>query len=104
MRRTSRQRGLLARERQRRRFSKKGSLDIVCNADMRVGEIRQYCRLPEEVQSLIRAAMAKLFCGRGHTTAREASNSRVRFQIWQGVKRSGLCIGLSPCNSVLNVY
>ena len=35
-----RQRVQAARERQRQRFSKNGSLDIVCNADMRVGEIR----------------------------------------------------------------
>ena len=36
------------------------STDIVCNADMRVGEIRQYCKLPEEGQSLMRAAMTQL--------------------------------------------
>jgi len=34
-----------ARERQLTRFSNNGSSDIVCNADMRVGEIRQFCRL-----------------------------------------------------------
>ena len=33
---------------------------IVCNADMRVGEIRQYCKLPEEGQSLMRSAMTQL--------------------------------------------
>jgi magnesium chelatase family protein len=33
---------------------------VVCNADMRVGEIRQYCKLPEEGQSLMRAAMSQL--------------------------------------------
>ena len=36
------------------------STDIVCNADMRVGEIRQFCRLQEEGQSLMRAAMTQL--------------------------------------------
>ncbi len=36
------------------------STDIVCNADMRVGEIRQYCKLPDEGQSLMRAAMTQL--------------------------------------------
>ncbi|HLA87343.1 MAG TPA: ATP-binding protein, partial [Anaerolineales bacterium] len=53
-----------ARERQLTRFSNNGSSDIVCNADMRVGEIRQFCRLqacPEqrrrdEGQRLMRAA------------------------------------------------
>jgi len=34
-----------ARDIQRNRFSNNGSSDIVCNADMRVGEIRQFCRV-----------------------------------------------------------
>jgi magnesium chelatase family protein len=34
--------------------------DIVCNADMRVGEIRQFCKIKEEGQSLMRAAMTQL--------------------------------------------
>jgi magnesium chelatase family protein len=33
---------------------------IVCNADMRVGEIRQFCKLPDEGQRLMRAAMTQL--------------------------------------------
>jgi magnesium chelatase family protein len=37
-----------------------GSSDIVCNADMRVGEIRQFCKLPEDGQSLMQAAMTQL--------------------------------------------
>jgi len=49
-----------ARDIQNKRFSKNGSSDIVCNADMRVGEIRQFCNLPEEGQSLMRAAMSQL--------------------------------------------
>ncbi len=36
------------------------STDIICNADMRVGEIRQFCKLQEEGQSLMRAAMSQL--------------------------------------------
>jgi magnesium chelatase family protein len=40
--------------------SKNGSSDIVCNADMRVGEIRQFCKLQDEGQSLMRAAMTQL--------------------------------------------
>jgi magnesium chelatase family protein len=36
------------------------SSDVVCNADMRVGEIRQFCRLQDEGQSLMRAAMTQL--------------------------------------------
>ncbi len=43
------------------RISSNGSsADIVCNADMRVGEIRQFCRLQDEGQSLMRAAMSQL--------------------------------------------
>ena len=37
-----------ARDIQRHRFSNNGSSDIVCNADMRVGEIRQFCQLQAE--------------------------------------------------------
>jgi magnesium chelatase family protein len=36
------------------------STDIVCNADMRVGEIRQFCALQAEGQSLMRAALSQL--------------------------------------------
>jgi predicted ATPase with chaperone activity len=45
-----------ARDMQTRHFSNNGSSDIVCNADLRVGEIRQFCKLPDEGQSLMRAA------------------------------------------------
>ena len=41
-------------------FSKDGSSDIICNADMRVGEIRQFCKLDEAGESLIRAAMGQM--------------------------------------------
>jgi magnesium chelatase family protein len=58
----------LARNIQQQRFSNNGSSDIICNADMRVGEIRQFCRLQDEggvlslskYQSLMRAAMSQL--------------------------------------------
>jgi len=49
-----------ARDHQRKRFSSNGSSDTVCNADMRVGEIRQFCKLQEEGQRLMRAAMTQL--------------------------------------------
>ena len=49
-----------ARDIQQARFSKIEAPDIVCNADMRMGEIRQYCNLPEEGQSLMRTAMSQL--------------------------------------------
>jgi magnesium chelatase family protein len=49
-----------ARDIQSKRFSKNGSSDIVCNADMRVGEIRKFCKLADEGQNLMRAAMSQL--------------------------------------------
>jgi magnesium chelatase family protein len=48
------------RDIQTRRFSANGSSDIVCNADMRVGEIRQFCKVQDDGQSLMRAAMTRL--------------------------------------------
>jgi magnesium chelatase family protein len=48
-----------ARDLQLARFSSNQS-EIICNADMRVGEIRQFCRLQDEGQSLMRAAMSQM--------------------------------------------
>ncbi len=48
-----------ARDIHQKRFSNSKS-DIICNADMRVGEIRQFCKLQDEAQSLMRAAMSQL--------------------------------------------
>jgi len=49
-----------ARNIQNKRFSNNGSSGIICNADMRVGEIRQFCKLQDEGQSLMRAAMNQM--------------------------------------------
>jgi magnesium chelatase family protein len=57
---TIRQRVQAARDIQSERFSNNGSSDIVCNADMRVGEIRQYCKLQDDGQRLMRAAMTQM--------------------------------------------
>jgi len=43
-----------ARDIQNKRFS--DVPDIICNADMRIGEVRQFCQLQPEGQSLMRAA------------------------------------------------
>lgn len=48
-----------ARNIQQKRFAN-GKSDIICNADMRVGEIRQFCKLQDEGQSLMRAAMSQM--------------------------------------------
>jgi magnesium chelatase family protein len=48
-----------ARNIQQQRFASSQS-DISCNADMRIGEVRQFCQLQPEGQSLMRAAMSQL--------------------------------------------
>src|SRR5574337_777803 len=50
---TLRKRVQAARDLQRQRFSKNGSSDISCNADMRIAEIGQCCKLDEAGVSLI---------------------------------------------------
>jgi magnesium chelatase family protein len=60
-----------ARDIQTKRYSPSGTMssirnssavlsNIVCNADMRIGEIRQFCKLHDEGQSLMRSAMSQL--------------------------------------------
>ncbi len=53
---TIRARVQAARDIQNKRFSNGESKDVLCNADMRVGEVRQFCQLQAEGQSLMRAA------------------------------------------------
>ena len=48
-----------ARERQRERFDNRPS-SIICNADMRPAQIRQYCQLDETSNSLMRSAMNQM--------------------------------------------
>lgn len=52
-----RERVQAARERQRVRFQ---GTDIVCNSDMRVAEVRRFCKLDEAGDNLVRAAMSQL--------------------------------------------
>jgi magnesium chelatase family protein len=42
------------------RVSKFDALNVICNADMRVGEIRQFCKLEAAGESLVRAAMGQM--------------------------------------------
>ena len=49
-----------ARQRQRERYSNNRVSDVICNADMRVGEVRLFCKLDEAGESLIRAAMGQM--------------------------------------------
>jgi len=50
----------IARDIQNKRFASGKTTDIVSNADMRIGEIRQFCQLQAEGQSLMRSAMSQL--------------------------------------------
>lgn len=51
----------VARNIQRARFSKVDSKHpVFCNSNMQVGEIRQFCKLRDEGQSLMRAAISQL--------------------------------------------
>jgi len=53
-----RQRVQIARDLQNNRFT--NAPDIICSADMRIGEVRQFCVLQDEGQSLIWSAMSQL--------------------------------------------
>jgi len=55
-----RKRVQVARDIQNKRFTNGKATDIVCNADMRIGEISQFCGLQPEGQSLMRSAMSQL--------------------------------------------
>jgi magnesium chelatase family protein len=50
-----------ARNIQHTRFTNPNSPnnDVICNADMRIGEVRQFCSLQPEGQSLMRSAMSQ---------------------------------------------
>jgi magnesium chelatase family protein len=52
-----RERVQAARQRQLERFA---GTNIICNADMRVAEVRKFCKLDETGDSLVRAAMSQL--------------------------------------------
>ena len=49
-----------ARQRQRERFLNIKSSNVISNADMHVAEVRQFCKLDEAGESLIRAAMGQM--------------------------------------------
>ena len=55
-----RQRVQTARDIQTARFATGESYNIACNADMRIGEIRKFCKLDETGESLMRSAMSQM--------------------------------------------
>jgi magnesium chelatase family protein len=52
-----RERVQAARQRQLERFA---GTNIACNSDMRVAEVRKFCKLDETSDNLVRAAMSQL--------------------------------------------
>ena len=52
-----RERVQVARQRQLERFA---GTSVICNADMRVAEVRKFCKLDETGDNLVRAAMSQL--------------------------------------------
>jgi magnesium chelatase family protein len=83
---------------QTRRFSNIQSSDIVCNDDIRVGEIRQFCKVGEEGQWLMWAAMTQL----NHSARAYHRILKLAGQlpILRRVKRSSPCIWQKRCNTV----
>ena len=59
-----RQRVEAARQRQRERFAglehAEGANTVMCNSDMRIAEIRKFCKLDQASESLMRAAMTQM--------------------------------------------
>lgn len=49
-----------ARDIQNARFRNLGDSNVACNTDMRIGEIRKFCKLDEQSENLMRAAMAQM--------------------------------------------
>ena len=85
-----------ARDIQRARFSKPDSKHpIYCNAEMRVGKIRQFCELQDEDQSLMRGAMSQVKLSvRAYPRILKLARTVAD---WRGAKTSNPRIGLKRC-------
>lgn len=81
-----------ARAIQRKRFSKNEASDSVCNADMCIGEIRQFCKLPEEDESLMRAAITYLIL-----------SARI-YHRTQSVKLACTIVGPAGCEEIQSAH
>ena len=66
---------------------------ITCNADMRVAEVRKFCKLDEVSGSLVRAAMSQRSLG---TTG--CSSWRAQSLIWRGLKPFRLRMWRKHCS------
>jgi magnesium chelatase family protein len=80
-----------ARNVQQHRFASSQS-DIICNADISVGEIRQFCKLQDECQSLMRATKtqpnlsARVYHSNlnlAHTIADFVGSDEIQSRIWR---------------------
>ena len=81
-----------ARDIQNKRFANNGFSDIVCNADMHIGEIRKFCKLQDDGQSLMRAAMTQL-----NLSARA-------YHRMQSVKLARTIADLAGCEEIQSAY
>ena len=65
------------------------ALSIVCNADMQVTEIRQYCQLNGATESLVRAATGQMnLSARGYRQVLQLASANARSRTWQNASRS----------------
>jgi len=74
------------------RFWKLKSSNIVANADMSVGEIRQFCKLQDEGQHSMRAAMTQL------------NLSACIYHRTRSVKLARIIADLAGCEEIQSVY
>jgi magnesium chelatase family protein len=69
---------------------------VVCNADMRVAEVRQYCKLDAAGESLVRAAMGQMnLSARGYQRVLKLAR---RSRTWQDASRYRLSTSPRCCS------
>ena len=70
-----------ARQKQRERFAGMKTNNVISNADMRVGEVRLFCKLDEAGENLIRAAMGQMnLSARGYHRVHGSDPAGVRYR------------------------
>jgi Magnesium chelatase, subunit ChlI C-terminal len=93
-----RERVELSRRKQRERFANIKSANILANADMRVAEVSQFCKLDEAGESLIRAAMGQMnLSARGYHRVLKLARTIADLA---GSEQSRWCIWRRPCSIV----
>jgi len=86
------------------RFAKLESSNIVANADMRVGEVRKFCKLQNQGQSLMRSAMSRLYLSARayHRILKLAYDRRPGGEPGDRICASGGGVAISPQGDDLN--